>query len=80
MDLYLAWVVISELLTFVQKYGITISLSSCSFLLDLNPPSQNAWMQCLHWGGGQGWRQLRAPPEGCLAFLGYEGLSVFRIT
>ena len=30
MDLYLAWVVINELLTFVQKYGITISRSSCS--------------------------------------------------
>lgn len=30
--------------------------------------------------GGHGWKQLRVLRGGCLAFLGYEGLSVFRVT
>lgn len=47
--------------------------SSESPLLSV-PPFLNAGL------GGHGWKQLRVLRGGCLAFLGYEGLSVFRVT
>ena len=61
-----------------------VCLAKVSFDEQNHPCRLCQWPPCLDVTSLLQWRsrlkQLGAAPEGCLAFLGYEGLCVFRVT